>query len=301
MGAPLLLAAAATCRFLFVHGVDGNPAQFAPMAEALRPVSSQQAFVSFDPPKLGMRGLSQIIVREVTQMARCRPGGPCGPKVIVAHSMGGLLAREALNSMHRSCEGWRREGRALPAWCGEPVRLIAIDTPWHGFDGPADSHATRWLFDFLSHFVPRATLDLRAESDFFRGLYKTILPLRYAINGIFAEGADPALDYTDGALRAMGGELAAFYRRRGDVYAPSNPKIRNFYQFLVQSEHYFAVDDRLRALAAAGTLDARAVRTVLQGFYPRLRGDHAGVLASPDAARAVANLCRAASVSLRNP
>lgn len=206
--------------------------------------------------------------------------GPGRDVTIVGHSLGGIIARQALNELALGVgQGIEQFGR---------VRLVAVDSPWHGYAGPADRGVGRLLMGLARPFMAAGLVDMRAQSAMFQGdpdsrtlagrtgLLNFQLPSNVLIDLVFAERGNDVLDYSEGLLIELADKLARYYRDetpvRGDV------RLRTYWKALLSSSQCFAFQDAMRRRADAGTLDARAVRAALEHYFPKLPGDHAGVL-----------------------
>lgn len=203
-------------------------------------------------------------------LARLLVDGFAGrPLAFVAHSMGGIVVRRALNRLALT-----GELALFPS-----VRVLAVDTPWHGYDGPADGLRMR----FARPFMPDGYEDMRARAPMFAGderqtdpldrggLYAFDLPASVQVHVVVAERGDAALDYTE--LPDVAAQLA----RRLDLepFSPGTPvQVRNFVSALAQSEVGRAIEREGVPLTPACVLAA------LELHAPRLPGDHSTVLAS---------------------
>jgi hypothetical protein len=186
----------------------------------------------------------------------------------VAHSLGGIVVRRALDRL--ALEG---RLRLFPS-----VRVLAVDTPWHGYDGPKDGVRMR----FARAFMPDGLEDMRAAAPLFAGdarqadpldqvgLYGVALPASVRVELVAASRGDEALDPTE--LPGVAAELA---RRLGrePPDASAELRVRHLASALAQSE----VGRRLRAERVPLTPDA--VQGALARLLPRLEGDHSTVLA----------------------
>lgn len=199
---------------------------------------------------------------------------------IVAHSLGGIVSRRALNELALGPErGIERFAR---------VRLIGIDNPWHGYGGPGDHGFDGFVMRFVRGFLPDGLEDMRARSDLFQGrandpdpaarkpLCSPVLPDSVTIDLCFAQQGDDIHDWTEGELRPLSQKLVDLYAR--DVPVTGEPRLVNFWRALVDSSEYFALQDDLRARADACALDAGIVSDRLAVHFPRFPGDHMGVL-----------------------
>jgi hypothetical protein len=190
--------------------------------------------------------------------------------------MGGIVVRRALNRL-------AFEGRLASFGA---VRLLSVDTPWHGYGGPRDG----LRMGFVRPFMPDGYEDMRARSPMFSGdprqddpldkvgLYGIDLPASVRISMVVAQEGDAALDYTE--LPAVAGQLAL--RLDLEPFQTDDPQVRNFTSALAQSE----VGRRITADDVP--LTARRVREALARLAPRLPGHHSSVLLSREFSRALA-------------
>jgi pimeloyl-ACP methyl ester carboxylesterase len=103
---------------LFVHGALGSPQDFASLIDRLDR-GRYQPWVFFYPSGARLSGVSDLMSQLVTRL-RLRLG--LRALVVVAHSMGGLVARSFILKHHDQA----RE---------DPVKLfVAISTPWGGVE-----------------------------------------------------------------------------------------------------------------------------------------------------------------------
>jgi len=101
---------------LFVHGATGCPSEFAALAAGLDPTRYQPWFF-FYPSGMALGGSSDFLQQQVAKL-QLRLG--FSRLAVVAHSMGGLVARAFVLRNHERM-------------ADDPVRLfVAISTPWGG-------------------------------------------------------------------------------------------------------------------------------------------------------------------------
>jgi hypothetical protein len=118
---------------------------------------------------------------------------------------------------------------------------------------------------------------MRAESDMFKeGLLTVDTPANVAIRLVFASEGDVVWDYSEGDLKELAPKLVEYYKRETKV--EGGAQLKNFWKALIGSAQHFAFQDEMRALADKGKLDEAALRAGLLKHYPRLPGDHMGVL-----------------------
>lgn len=165
---------------LFVHGVGGTPRSFAPLIEGLDRTRFQP-WVAHYPSGLRLTiladGLANLLA-EVQTRYKCRH------IVVVAHSMGGLVARGALNRL------------AADGQCDVVPLFITIATPWQGHPG-AETGVDR------SPVILPCWYDMSPGSPFLVSLSKTPLPPQTAYHLLFGyHGGRPLFtdDNSDGTI-----------------------------------------------------------------------------------------------------
>ena len=168
------------------------------------------------------------------------------------------------------------------------VRAICVDSPWHGYGGPADRGAGGFFLAFARPLMPDGLEDMRARSAMFQGdpkskdavaragLLGTILPANASVELVFAEQGEQVMDYTEGLLRDLAPKLVDHFAL--DRPVQGDPRLVNVWKAVVDSTAYFPFQDELRALADARKLDVAGVQGALARRFPRFPGDHMGVL-----------------------
>ena len=206
---------------------------------------------------------------------------------IVAHSMGGLISRWALNELTAGSGGIGTFSR---------INFLAMDTPWHGFPGPGlplpggspyeDLQARSRMFN---GFAQGSSATRRA------GLYGIHLPgnvrvqLCSANNQGVGDDPDWMLDYTDidpSEVFDIHGLTPAViqYLETGDIAAVgpfSTGKkifIHHYLEALVTDTDWPAAEAELRQHWQAGDLVPACLVSVLGKHLPRFAGDHSSVL-----------------------
>jgi pimeloyl-ACP methyl ester carboxylesterase len=136
---------------LFVHGITGHPREFAQIVAHLDRARYQPWFY-FYPSGASLDALGRVLAR---QLARLQDEHGFHELAVVAHSMGGLVARAGILEYDALTQ--RRDIRVF----------VSISTPFGG-----DEFAARGAADapaFLA--VPPSFRDLAAGSTFLEGLY----------------------------------------------------------------------------------------------------------------------------------
>lgn len=153
---------------IIVHGIRGNPKDLQEVVDRFKDSRYQLLVLAYADFKKRTSVNGSMFADELRKLN--------APKMtIVAHSMGGLVTRKALVDLERS--GSEKE-----------FTLFAVDTPWHGFDGPSD-HEFRYRIAEM--FIPAGLEDMRARSDFFKGINQSKLS-SVKVYLSFAEEGDEA-------------------------------------------------------------------------------------------------------------
>ena len=139
---------------VLVHGIDGTPRDFATLIPSLDP-SRYHVWLFYYPSGLPLDKLGKIFALVLEKLAAA---GPADMRMaVVAHSMGGLVARRGINEMCRS---------------GKPryLRMFAsFDTPYGGVESAAG--AVRRGTELVPSWI-----DVAAGSPFLTKLHETPLP-----------------------------------------------------------------------------------------------------------------------------
>jgi pimeloyl-ACP methyl ester carboxylesterase len=150
-----LLAPYDACKVpvLFVHGMEGSPQDLRPMIEALDRTRYQPWFLAY-PSGLRLRFVSVYLAEAIRELGvRHKPHR----MHVVAHSMGGLIARSFINQN----VGLKRR---------QLVRtFITISTPFNGHAGAQQGVR-------FSPVVAPAWIDMVPNSAFIKHLYEEPLP-----------------------------------------------------------------------------------------------------------------------------
>ncbi|MDM0020143.1 esterase/lipase family protein [Variovorax saccharolyticus] len=145
---------------IFVHGIGGSPRDWAHVIDKLDRTRFQP-WVFFYPSGVSI-GLSALLLNNALDELHHRHG--FATSIVVAHSMGGLVVRGALNIV-------LREGRTPPVH-----HVVTISTPWLGHA------AARWA-DIGPTRVPGSWLDMAPDSAFLSDLMVVPRPadIRYTL------------------------------------------------------------------------------------------------------------------------
>lgn len=256
---------------VLVHGINGRPQDMQALVQRFRKDKRYQLYI-FAYDDMGRRtsenGLD--LSRELAQIA----SHTTGELIIVAHSMGGLVTRVALNHLGPALERIQPEMRPH-------LRVLTVDSPWHGFSGPPDRGLSRLMMAMVRPMLPDGLEDMRAESDMFQTLYDTDLPADTELRLAFAAEGDGILYWGEGKLL----ELVAGLTSAGPSYEAKDPQVRNYWRALQASRDYMAFAGSLRSSHSRAEVEA-----ALAAHFPVYPGDHTGVLVEqqsglPEAAR----------------
>jgi len=145
---------------IFVHGIGGSPRDWEQVIEKLDRTKFQP-WVFYYPSGFSI-GLSAMMLNNAVDELHFRHDFPTS--IVVAHSMGGLVTRGALNII-------LREGREPPVH-----HVVTISTPWLGQEG------ARWA-DIGPTRVPASWLDMAPGSPFLTELTVVRRPpdIRYTL------------------------------------------------------------------------------------------------------------------------
>jgi hypothetical protein len=263
---------------VLVHGIRGHPRELQAVAARVERAGCQVHVLCYESwnKRTSLDGID--FAAALRDLAKTLGAGR--DLTIVAHSLGGVVSRRALNELALG------PGRGIELF--SRVRLVGIDNPWHGYGGPSDHGAGGFFMGFVRPFMPDGLEDMRARSDLFQGnpsdpdpagrvpLCKPVLPGSVTIDLCFAQQGDEVHDWTEAELRPLPALLVEHYTK--DVPVRGDPRLVNFWRALVDSSAYFALQDELSARADLGKLDEPTVKAALLRAFPRFPGDHMGVL-----------------------
>ena len=259
---------------IFVHGITGQPDHFQPFVDRFWASPRYQLYVlAYNDFNRRTSENGEDLALDLRALAMHL--GRAAPLSFVAHSMGGIVVRWALDRLSASAAG---QGADLFG----VVRVFGVDNPWHGYDGPADGP----LMDAVRPFMPDGLEDMRALSGIFvgdmmsadpvlrLGLARAPLAPSIHVFPVFAQNGDTVLDYTEGVNAALPERIANAYLNGNALLG--EPKQQNFWEALRSSAPFAAFDAELRAWG--GRLNAAHVTDALLRHYPRFPGEHTSVL-----------------------
>jgi pimeloyl-ACP methyl ester carboxylesterase len=195
---------------VLVHGIQGDPKVLQSVVDRFRDSSRYQLYVlCYDDNGRRTSLNGNDLAEEMRSLERRLGRGR--DVAIVAHSMGGIVARQALNQLSAGT------GRGIERF-GD-VRLIAADTPWHGYPGPSDRGAEGVFMDIARAFMNDGLEDMRAASAMFAGdpdgpdpaaragLLGVELADNVSTNLVFAAEGNNVSDYSESFLRPLAKSL----------------------------------------------------------------------------------------------
>jgi pimeloyl-ACP methyl ester carboxylesterase len=281
---------------VLVHGIDADFADLQPIIDRFRNDPSHQLLVyAYDDEDRYTGDNGVDLGHELRALRERYPW--TGQLDIVAHSMGGIIARRGLDELAAGPQG------GIDKF--ERVRLVAVDTPWHGFPGPG------WRLPFY-----RGAMDMQARGDLFqgsadakdeasrKGLLGVALPSNVEVQIVSADNVaaggkpDAILDYADTGSNAFGADLShlaeAMHR-----YLRADPKERssgqwasgldvyavNYLKALTSDADWPAAEAELQDLWDQEKLQPEWIGRVLARHMPRYAGEHTGVLSNADLLR----------------
>jgi len=163
---------------VLVHGAGGTPRDFTPIVEALD-ASRYQAWVFYYPTSLDLDDVAGYLAEAVGVLTTRLGVGPYG---MVAHSMGGLVARAAANRLVSS------ENRS------DLRVLVTMSSPLGGVDSAKSG--TKWAPEPMPCWY-----DLSPGSPFLRELFETTLAPQAAHHIVFAyRRSGPGGESSDGTI-----------------------------------------------------------------------------------------------------
>jgi len=167
---------AAKIPVLFVHGINGSPANFAKLIERLD-AQRYQPWVYYYPSGASLAHVADHLAQT---MRKLEVRHDFTRFVVVAHSMGGLVARGFL-------QRYRAQGGA-----SVPM-FVSIATPWDGHKAAQTGVKT-------APAVVRVWIDMSPGSDYLNALYATDLDVPHHLFFAFRQGGVSLGEADDGAV-----------------------------------------------------------------------------------------------------
>jgi hypothetical protein len=140
---------------LFIHGAGATPQSWAPIIQGMDR-DTFQPWLFYYPSGLYLDDATELLHQALSHMSLTHPFNQL---IMVAHSMGGMIARAAMNIVIQ-------KGRAHEI----PLLLLTLSTPWGGHQ------AAQAGLDYSPIGMVPSWIDLAPESPFQKKLFETHLP-----------------------------------------------------------------------------------------------------------------------------
>lgn len=288
---------------ILVHGMKCSAEVLAPLLGALSARTSRQPYVFvYDDTGRYLDRSGDDLARALDDLRREHLVDKRPDVQLIAHSMGGVVARCALDSL------------ADPAWfpefygktpTGEPARvrgtepeavrgirlerrladefrhvdLLTVDTPWHGFAEPHIQvrHAMEQEASFVDMVSNGAVMNL---------VNTVPLPAHFSVNHVEADNRAGGVDLDKviglGELSPEDLELVVLFFKGDDGAFAGRSRIENQLRALRSEEDFPILEERLRSEAASGVLTPARFLALAANAVPRVAGSHNSVLENPE-------------------
>ncbi|WP_413575846.1 lipase family alpha/beta hydrolase [Bdellovibrio sp. HCB290] len=245
---------------IFIHGRSGSVKNFTQLLLNTPRLSDYKLFYfAYDDLHRSLKRSAQDLALSIMKLRT--------PRVtLIAHSMGGLIARETLNYLAKN--GF---GENVPA-----IRVISIDSPWQGGTSAGCTHKGTSVDRMVEYFLPAALTDMRSCSEFFQNLYSVNWPDKFSIELYFAQHGAQALDHSEAPLNRLPEKIANLFTlstpMTGTLYE------MNFWNAMSSSSQYPAFVNELSAIHEHSKITTWDVKKLLEKHFPRFPGDHSSVM-----------------------
>ncbi|MGE5084956.1 MAG: esterase/lipase family protein [Bacillota bacterium] len=261
------LSAAREEPLIFVRGQSGSAKRFTELLHSAPKLAQYKLFYfAYDDLHRSLRRSALDLAHNLISLR--------APRItLLAHSMGGIIAREALNILARF---------QLPENVPE-LRVITIDTPWQGGALRRSSYKETPLDNLVEAFLPATASDMRSCSEFFKNLYATPWPEKFSMELYFAERGEQAYNYSEAPLNKLPQKIADLFSN--NIPMTGSLLEMHFWNALTSSAQYPFFVSELAELQERASLKPESVRALLEKHFPRFPGDHSSVLASHPGAK----------------
>jgi len=140
---------------LFIHGAGGTPQSWAPIIQQMDR-DTFQPWLFYYPSGLYLDDATEFLRQALSHISLTYPFNRL---VIVAHSMGGMIARAAINLAIQKGQGQEF-----------PLLFVTISTPWGGH------HGAQMAIDYSVIGIIPSWIDLAPESPFQKKLFEISFP-----------------------------------------------------------------------------------------------------------------------------
>lgn len=286
---------------VLVHGIRDCASALIPLARAFEATHQVLFFIYEDVDRYLDRSADDL-ARGLVHIDAARGGH--GHVQMIAHSMGGIVARASLNSLvdprwfptqHApkldgaaeavaGTASARRLERAHARDFGR-IDLVTLDTPWHGFIDAPISVRNRMR-------TPSSLGDMVASSAMFSALFHVPWPDTFGVdyieahNGWAGEVSDKMLGLAERADADLPGLVSLIL----DGTRPPDAMLRNQLAALRAERDYPGLLQRLHAERSAGTLDRAAFQKILEDSVATIPGTHQSILTDELLPRRIAEI-----------
>jgi pimeloyl-ACP methyl ester carboxylesterase len=268
---------------VLVHGINGDPSDLKAIGDYAAARSGMRPwYFLYDDENSYVDRSGLALARFVDELSQ--KGVPM--VAIVAHSMGGIVARCALNFI--ADRRWFLDpgtdtywGDVLPdspAQSLTALRLLAVDVSWHGYLGPASPRG--------DSIEEKAWHDMVWNSPVFEALYDVALPDHVRIELVTANNRDAgAGDLFDPRCFAelSSSELDAivsFFRGNTGLLA-NHSGVWNMVKALSDDADFPWAHEQIQAAVAADELTRERLLEIVRHTIPPIPGSHTSVLRHP--------------------
>jgi len=265
---------------VLVHGIKGAPQDMKSLADALVAAGAQPWFFLYYDVHRYIDRSGVVLAWALRQLAQ-----EVGNEVVIAaHSMGGIVARCAMNFLQQP--DWFRDthtnefpGQGLPVSEGEFERidLLSIDTPWHGFDGLPDIRS--------QHPVEASWVDMVVLGHVFRDLFEVEHPGQFHTGIVEARNNDSddkpfvTRSFNELTFEELTWIIEYLAGRTDDSRSPM--RLSAYLEALGTADDFRAILPDLEREAASGDLAPAELLERLADVIPLLSGTHSTVLDHP--------------------
>jgi len=250
--------------FIFVHGRSGSNQDFDSLVRSVPKLAQQQrAYFSYDDLYQPLKSSAQALAQTIKDTRE-------KSVTVIAHSMGGLVAREALNLLAQA-----KDLTDIPS-----VRVITIDTPWQGGTMLFCDKKSKTMGRISSLVLPAAIDDMYSCSNFFENIYSVAWPQKFSLEIYFAKEGTQALDYSEAPLQNIPQKIAAYFNDQAPING--NTYEINFCKALWYSTPFKDFAKEILRKKESARITSSEVRALLEKYFPRFPGDHVSIM-SPHA------------------
>ncbi len=274
---------------VLVHGLSGTPADFSALVQRLDEDPRKQVYVFLYDDRGQYLERSGLDLAQALLKLRVELLGSAAPRIrIIAHSMGGIVARSALNALvdphwfplplRSRVDGLGNQIEPGAAGLFSHIELVAIDTPWQGYRGAPSG---------LRRLVPIETslVDMVSNSVLLTQLFKPRLPDHFSVYLVEADNRAAGLseDSVRGGMdldeRELG--LLSLGLQGKEEALKHRPDLAHLLAAVKSCADFPAA---LRGLSSAGqfsTATSVQMQRLLARVLHRYAGGHTSVLKNP--------------------